>query len=452
MDHHHVSAGSYFVGFRQTLILEAFLATCVGLALVDEEQGVGGLAHFLLPEPASLSGAFQPEKYASTGLPLFLRSLLEAGARPDKLRAFIAGGALIGPVGDVDISLNIGGRTAERVESILREHAIPVAHMETGGVSACCLRLDLQSWNCRIEPAGPIPAEEETSFAIPRPEEIDLALEQLQPIPQVAIKIMQLIDKEQEYDVRLLTAEIRKDQVISARTLKLANSVSFASRQRIESLDYGLMYLGIHLFMRYVIAAAVDGFFEHSPAGGYSLCKGGLYHHAVGTAVIAERLALLTGRARPALAYTAGLLHDIGKVALDQYLHRAYPLFYRRLSEEQALDFIQAERELFGVDHTEIGHRLAERWSLPVSIAECIRHHHVPERASRHGALAHIVFLANFLMSCFRAGLQVGPANAASLLAPRLNAIGLSAGQFAQLVDMIPTNVFDAVPETAIPT
>ena len=450
MDHHHVSAGSYFVGIRQPLVLEAFLATCVGLALVDEERGVGGLAHFLLPDPVSLSGSFQPEKYASTGLPLFLRSLRETGARHDQLRAVVAGGALIGPVGDVDISLNIGGRTAERVEALLREHAIPVAQMETGGVCACRLSLDMQQWNCRIEPADPIPADDAPAFAPLRPEEVDLALERLQPIPQVAIKLMQLIDGEQECDLRLLTAEIRKDQVISARTLKLANSVSFASRHRIASLDYALMYLGVHLFMRYVIAAAVDGFFEHSPAGGYSLCKGGLYHHAVGAAVIAERLALLTGRAKPALAYTAGLLHDIGKVALDQHLHRAYPLFYRRLSEDQALDFIQAEREVFGVDHTEVGQRLAAKWSLPGSIAESIRHHHAPERAPQHGTLAHIVFLANFLMSCFRAGLQVGPANA-SLLAPRLNAIGLSAGQFAQLVDMIPINLFNSTPETAIP-
>jgi putative nucleotidyltransferase with HDIG domain len=208
------------------------------------------------------------------------------------------------------------------------------------------------------------------------------------------------------------------------------------------------MYLGVNLLMRYVIAAAVDGFFDRPPAG-YSLCKGGLYHHAVGTAVVAEKLALLTGRAKPALAYTAGLLHDIGKVALDQHLGSAAPLFYRRLSEDQALDFTQAEREVFGVDHTEIGWRLAEKWSFPASLAETIRHHHVPERALQQPALAHIVFLANFLMSSFRAGLQIDKLNA-TLLAPRLEAIGLSGGQLEQLVDMIPMQVFNTFPERAI--
>ncbi len=448
MAYHHVSAGSNFVGIRQPLVLEAYLATCVGLALVDETAGVGGLAHFLLPAPASLAGTFQPEKYASNGLPLFLKALYDAGARREHLKATIAGGALIGPLDELDLSLDIGGRTAETAEAILRKEGIPITHAETGGFFSCCLRLDMQTLACRIEAADFSKTESHQSATLPSLQDIDRALERLQPVPQVALKIMRLIEEEEEYDIQVLTAEIRKDQVISARTLKLANSVMFAHRHRIESLDKALMYLGVNLLMKFVIAAAVDGFFDQS-ASGYSLCKGGLYHHAVGTAVIAERLAQLTAAAAPGLAYTAGLLHDIGKVALDQYLSAAYPQFYRRLCEDPALDFTQAEREVFGVDHTEVGHRLAVKWFLPDSLAEAIRHHHVPERAEQHGPLAHIVFLANFLMSCFRAGLEIEKLDA-SLLASRLAAIGLTVDRFPQIVDMIPVNVFEAAPTGAI--
>ena len=448
MGHHHVSAGSNFVGTRQPLVLEAYLATCVGLALVDETAGVGGLAHFLLPEPVSLSGTFQPEKYASSGLPIFLKALCNAGARPEHLKATIAGGALIGPLDGIDISLNIGGRTAETAETILRQEGIPVTHAETGGFFSCCIRLDMQTWACRIEPSDLSKTESHRPVTLPSLADIDQTVKRLQPVPQVALKIMRLIEEEEEYDIRLLTAEIRKDQVISARTLQLANSVMFAHRHRIESLDQALMYLGANLFMKFVIAAAIDEFFAQS-ASGYSLCKGGLYHHAVGTAVIAEQLARLTAAARPGLAYTAGLLHDIGKVALDQYLSAAYPLFYRRLFEEPALDFTQAEREVFGVDHTEVGHRLAVTWLLPDSLTKVIRHHHVPERAEQHGNLAHIVFLANFLMSSFRAGLEVEKLDA-GLLASRLAAIGLAVDQFPQIVDMIPVNVLEAAPAAAI--
>ncbi|MEE9497416.1 MAG: chemotaxis protein CheD, partial [Desulfobacterales bacterium] len=75
LQHHHVASGSYYVSRRKPLVLEAYLGTCVGVALYDEESGVGGLSHLLLPEPLSLAGSFQPEKYASTGFPIFLRAL-----------------------------------------------------------------------------------------------------------------------------------------------------------------------------------------------------------------------------------------------------------------------------------------------------------------------------------------------------------------------------------------
>ena len=68
---HHVASGSYYVSRNTPLTLQAFLGTCVGVAIYDEEAGVGGLLHLLLPEPVSAGSQFQPEKYASTGVPNF---------------------------------------------------------------------------------------------------------------------------------------------------------------------------------------------------------------------------------------------------------------------------------------------------------------------------------------------------------------------------------------------
>ena len=379
---HHVSAGSYFVGRKQPLVLEAYLGTCVAVAMVDVAAGVGGLAHYLLPEPVSLQSAFQLEKYAASGMPVFLKALFDGGAQRDRLRATMAGGALIGPLEDVDLDLDIGGRTAETVEKILLTEGIPIERAETGGVFSCCLKLDMQRWACRIDPSGAERLEPPQAPSLPGPGEIERVAEGLQPVPQAALKIMRLIE-EDDYDIRLLAAELRKDQVLSARTLQLANSVMFSTRQRIESIDQALMHLGVNLVMKFVIAAAVEGFFAQSGMG-YSLCRGGLYHHAVGVAVIAEQLARLTGAAKPGIAYAAGLLHDIGKVVLDQFVGGAYPLFYRQLIEEGTTDFTQAEQALFGTTHPAVGFQLAQRWSFPDSLAEAIRSHHEPEPGSRH--------------------------------------------------------------------
>jgi putative nucleotidyltransferase with HDIG domain len=266
-------------------------------------------------------------------------------------------------------------------------------------------------------------------------------------VPQAALKIMRLIEEE-EYDIRTLAGELRKDQVLSARTLRLANSVMFASRNPIESIDHALMYLGVNLLVKFVVAAAVEDFFSQTGSG-YSLCRGGLYHHAVGTAVISEKLAKLTAMAKPGLAYTAGLLHDIGKVVLDQFVAGAAPLFYRCLIEDRTMDFTQAEQSLFGTTHSEAGYRLAKRWRFPDSLADVIGYHHRPQEGGQNAALNHIVAVANLIMSWFHAGLELETQDPGAL-APSLKAIGLSVGQFAPIVDMIPLSVFEPAPESAI--
>ena len=159
--HYHVAAGSYYVSRFQPLILQSFLGTCVGVALFDEEAQVGGLIHLLLPEPVSLAGSIQPEKYASTGFPLFLEAICNEGASKSRLKAFIAGGALVGPLEDMDLHLDIGGRTVETVLQYLKAENIKVEKSETGGFFTCNMNLNMQNGQCSIDPAPITPSMEE---------------------------------------------------------------------------------------------------------------------------------------------------------------------------------------------------------------------------------------------------------------------------------------------------
>jgi len=428
------------------MLLEAYLGTCVGVALYDPLAGIGGLIHLLLPEPVSPEAPSQPEKYATTGFPIFLKALYAAGASAENTRASIAGGALVGPIDDSDLKLDIGGRTVEKVMQLIENENIKIEKLETGGFFTCHLILDMQSWECRIEPAGFDKLSANADIQIPEPNEISQSIKDLQPIPQVALKILRIINDE-FCEIHNLTDEIRKDQVISARTLQLCNSVMFATRQKIESLDHALVMLGNHLLLKFVISASLDNFFNQVESG-YSLCKGGLYHHAVGTAVIAEKLAVLSKKVEPSVAYTAGLLHDIGKVVLDQFIHSGFPLFYRELNEK-GKNFAEVEKRVFGTDHTEAGLELAQNWSFPESLAETIRYHHQPENARFHKKLVNIVYLADLLMSRFHTGLEIERLNTDSL-ASRLENIGFSLGSFPELIDHIPLKVLESAPELAI--
>ena len=196
--------------------------------------------------------------------------------------------------------------------------------------------------------------------------------------------------------------------------------------------------MGENLLLQMVLSASLDLYFSGAIQG-YSLCKGGLFNHALGTARVAEKLAEYTKRASPTVAYTAGLLHDIGKVVLDQYISAAFPFFYRRTQIDR-VEICEAENEKFGITHPEAGGLLAENWSLPENLTDSIRHHHYPERATIEDELTHLVYLADLLMNRFQAGDGLECLNMDKLSA-RMERVGLKTSQFPMLVDLIPERV-----------
>lgn len=429
-----VASGEYVVSKSKNRILAAYLGTCVGVALYDTKAGIGGLVHLLLPEPSDAANPWHPGAYASTGLPLFIRELCLAGGSKERMEACIAGGSLVQPLTDRDLALDIGGRTAEVVERILARENIRIVKSEIGGYFSCLLSLNLRTWHSNIEPIGPPPeASDSIRFEALSPARIDEAIERVLPIPQVALKIIRLA-RDDSCALKQMAEEIVQDQVICARVLRLCNSIALGKTMRIDSIEKALMRLGDKHIVQIVLATAVEDFLSRSEHG-YSLCKGGLFNHALKTAGIAGTLARLTGATSPDLAYTAGLLHDIGKVVLDQYICRLYPLFYRK-TQLEGEDLIAAEKELIGISHTEAGVRLAQRWFFPANLADVIEHHHLPERAAIDPVLCHIIYLANVIMSRFAVGGQLEKMSA-DFLDSSLKVVGLGPDRFSYLIECV---------------
>jgi len=432
----YIPSGSYRLSSgKPPRLLVALLGSCVGIALFDRQAGVGGLLHLLLPEPTGTATAWQPLNYASTGLPLFLEALASAGASRDRLTAVIGGGALYAPVSRQDLELDIGGRTTEVAAEILKKLKIPIIKAETGGCCGAALSLHTGSWETEITPiihsAGHNDGEE---LRPPTSEEIDEAIARISPVPQIALKIIRLIRKG-DYNVKDLAPEIWIDQVIAARVLHLCNSVLIGSRQRIDSIDRALLLLGEDQLLELIVTAAVETFYQQRE-GGYALMRGGLYRHSLCVANAAKVIATMIGQPDAETAYTAGLLHDIGKVVLDQYFAKSFPLFYRSYPLENG-DFSTLERETIGIDHQEIGQRLAENWNLPANLTEAIRFHHYPEQAREHEQLTHLVYLADLLTSWFLAGVEREFINTQTL-DKRLAKLGLATTQLPEIIDKIP--------------
>jgi putative nucleotidyltransferase with HDIG domain len=294
----------------------------------------------------------------------------------------------------------------------------------------------MRTWDCRIMPTGVEKLDAARKIHAPAPRTVRQAAGDLKPIPQMALKIMRMIDAD-VYEIDEFIEEIRKDQVISARTLQLCNSAMFATRNQIQSLDHAVIMLGQKWLLKLVVSASINHFFNQCGMG-YSLCKGGIYHHAIGTAMLAEKLADYTGVTSPSVAYTAGLLHDIGKVALDQHVSETFPFFYRQLNEKER-NLLEIEQEFFRTDHTQVGGELADKWRFPESLADAIRFHHAPETATRNTGLVHLVYLADLVMSRFNTRFELERMNTAQLESC-LETIGLSMDQFPNVVDLVPVN------------
>ncbi len=428
---HTVPSGSFMISRQKPEIMHAYLGSCVGVTLYDRKAGIGGLIHLLLPEPPSEDLGWNPEVSAATGMPIFIDELCRLGARKERLQAWIAGGALIDPVSLADLMLDIGGRTAERAQHILENEKIPIRHIEVGGYFSCCLSLDLATWETTITPfVIPEPEAMKGSLVRPTSEQLDEVIEELLPIPQTALKIIRMIDDEC-YSFREVSREVLQDQVLSARIIRMCNSVSINPGKKVDSIEKALLRIGDKKLMLLALSFSMQNLMSHSRTG-YSLCKGGIFHHSVWTAGLSSKLAELTGKAHPDQAYTAGLLHDIGKVVLDQYMHSAYPLFYRQL-HFHGDDLAAAEKALFGITHTEAGYLLACRWAMPEFLSETILHHHEPANACENRNLAHLVYVADLISSRFLLGHYVNKMDA-SHLRSSLDAIGFNTGDLPVLV------------------
>jgi len=433
MQTEYIASGDYYIAVSEPKLLKVLLGSCVGVAIYDITANIGGIIHLLLPEPASLGSSWSPGSYATSGLPLFINTLLHSGAKKENLQAVVAGGALFGRISQQDIALNIGGRCVEKVHAILKERQIPIIKEESCGFTPSVLTLDTTGWQSEIVTrfeAQPV----QISPHQPTSQEMKEAIRAITPIPQAALKIINLLSCG-DYETSEVADAIETDQVLAAQILRLCNSPLFGIKRVIESIDEAVVILGGSHMLQLVATAAIDSLLVERH-GGYAMLKGGLYKHALGVAHAAKLIAGVTGVANPGVAYAAGLLHDIGKVVLDQYFCLFRPLFYQSQDQSNS-DLIDLEHHLLGTNHQEVGLLLAKDWNLPESIVQAIAHHHHPEQAGSHLELAHLIYLADLLTSWYLAGMEMERINTDALQS-RLLFLQITPSQLPDLIEKVP--------------
>jgi putative nucleotidyltransferase with HDIG domain len=204
-------------------------------------------------------------------------------------------------------------------------------------------------------------------------------------------------------------AVIRPDPSLTANLLRVANSAYFAPRSRVETARQAVALLGVRRICDVAAAAALAPILPRRLPG-YEIDAAGFWTHCVAVAVLAERLATGSGAGAPDVVFTAGLLHDLGKLAVCAFVSGESGAILARFRGGEG--FASAEREVLGVDHAEVGALVAEAWALPIAVVQAARWHHRPAAAGAAGAgavrLAALVHVADALAHSLGLGADAG--------------------------------------------
>lgn len=214
----------------------------------------------------------------------------------------------------------------------------------------------------------------------------------LPSLPSVVADLLASLDEE-DIDINVLARKVSHDQALTAKTLRYANSSFYAPQAKVSTLPQAIALLGVGNVRNLIVAAAITGSFPDKHCPGFDFRK--FWKHSMAVAYCAQ----LLGRevhASPDYAFTAGLLHDIGRLVLATSFPNHYTLVVEH-SQRNDCTLFDAERAILGVDHTEAGEALAKYWRFTETMQHAIRGHHEPGCVGL-GAIVSLVHVANALV------------------------------------------------------
>lgn len=228
-------------------------------------------------------------------------------------------------------------------------------------------------------------------------EEIKNRVKEMPAVSANTMKILNLIAKE-DYALKDLSDLIELDISLTTKCLKIVNSAEFALRTEITSIERAVSYLGKQTILGMVIESGFSGVYN-APLEGYDASEGELWEHSLRTAIASRLTALKIKRNDISdLAYTSGLLHNMGKVILSEFLKNSGDELKHKFESGKHQDFSKVEKEILKTNHSEIGQLMAENWGIPKSIQMAILHHHHPIKApDNYKPLCYIVHYGDIL-------------------------------------------------------
>ncbi len=224
---------------------------------------------------------------------------------------------------------------------------------------------------------------------------------ELPTLPTIYMKLSNLLNQP-DPSINKITKIISEDPAIAAMVLKIVNTAAYSIRNQIGDLQHAIVILGLNEIKHLVLASSIYKIVkEFKSSSAFDMPA--FWKHSVGCAIVAKVLAETAHLNSPEEVFTAGLLHDIGKMIHAGYFHEEFNAVIADVAETGSQMF-QSEQKILGFEHAQTGGTLAEKWRLPQATINMIVHHHmsyIPSTLTREMAAVHI---ANSLCIALRLG------------------------------------------------
>jgi len=209
-------------------------------------------------------------------------------------------------------------------------------------------------------------------------------------LPAVYMKLTHLLNVP-DTSIRMISNIISEDQAVAAMVLKIVNSAAYGFYNRIGDLQHAIVILGLNEIKSLVLATSMYKVVnEFKSSSAFDMQE--FWKHSIGCAISARVLAETADLKSPEDVFTAGLLHDIGKLIHAAYLREEFDGVVANVVETGS-QMSESEKKILGFDHAQTGSALAEKWRLPRETVNMIAHHHLsymPDTLTKEIAAVHI--------------------------------------------------------------
>ncbi len=233
---------------------------------------------------------------------------------------------------------------------------------------------------------------DKTTVVEKKVEKIVATIEQIPTLPIISDHIQTLF-KDDDVSVKQLESIIEKDPPLAAKLIKLVNSSFYGLLNKIGSIEHALVILGFREVRNVVLGFTIQSHFNNIKG---SFDPKRFWKHSVVCSQIAKYLGKHYNTVDDGTFFLSGLIHDIGKLVIDQYFPEEFSQITDVISSEN-ITFSKAEKEVLGVTHYQVGAKLLQQWQFPRKVTMQVFYHHAPWHDKNYSSGSIIIYLSNLL-------------------------------------------------------